>query len=79
MGSLVRDTGALTLFANSEAEAAVLHMSHPLQSVQHANHICLWVVHHHLRRQYHARGNILYVSGPLGQTVPQQVNCCRPS
>ena len=75
----MRDARAPTLSADSEAEATVSHPSHPLQLVQHTHYIYLWAVHRCLRRQYHAGGDILYVSDPLGQTVPQQVDRHRPS
>ena len=76
--SLVRDSRASTLLADSKAVPAVSHPGHSLQSVQHTHYVCLWAVHCHLRRQYHARGDILHVSGPLGQTIAQQVNRSRP-
>ena len=72
------DGGALTLLADSEAVPAVSHLGHSLQSVQHTHYISLWAVHCCLRRQYHARGNILHVGGPLDQTIGQQVNHSRP-
>ena len=75
---LVRDGGAPTSSANSEAVSAVSHLGQSLQSVQHTHYVCLWAVHCHLRRQYHARGDILHMSGPLGQTIAQQVNRSRP-
>ena len=77
--SLVRDGRALTLLADSKAVSAVSHPGQSLQSVQHTHYISLWAVHRHLRRQYHAGGDILHMSGPLGQTVTQQVNRSRPS
>ena len=76
--SLVRDGGAPTPLADSKAVSAVSHPGQSLQSVQHTNYVCLWAAHCHLRRQYHARGDILHVGGPLGQTIAQQVNHSRP-
>ena len=76
--SLVRDGRAPTPLANSEAVSAVSHPGQSLQSVQHTHNVRPWAVHCHLRRQYHARGDILHVSGPLGQTIAQQVNHSRP-
>ena len=75
----MRDSGALTPLADSEAVSAVSHPGQSLQLVQHTHYVCPWAVHHCLRRQYHARGDILHVSGPLGQTIPQKVNRSRPS
>ena len=76
--SLVRDGGAPTPLADSEAVSAVSHLGQSLQSVQHTHDVHPWAVHRRLRRQYHARGDILHVSGPLGQTIAQQVNRSRP-
>ena len=75
---LVRDGGAPTPLADSEAVSAVSHLGQSLQLVQHTHCVHLWAVHCCLRGQYHARGNILHMSGPLGQTIAQQVNCSRP-
>ena len=75
---LVRDGGAPTPLADSKAVSAVSHLGQSLQSVKHTHYVCLWAVHCRLRRQYHARGDILHVSGPLGQTIAQQVNRSRP-
>ena len=76
--SLVRDGGAPTPLADSEAVSAVSHQGQSLQSVQHTNYVRLWAAHCRLRRQYHARGDILHTGGPLGQTIAQQVNRSRP-
>ena len=38
----------------------------------------LWVAHCCLRRQSHARGDILHVRGPLGQAIAWQVNRSGP-
>ena len=76
--SLVRDGREPTPLADSEAVSAVSHPGQSLQSVQHTHDVCPWAVHCRLRRQYHARGDILHVSGPLGQTIAQQVNRSRP-
>ena len=72
--SMVRDGGAPTLLADSEAVSAVLYLSQSLQSVQHAHHISLWVVYCCLQGKFHARGDILHMGGPLGQAEPWQVN-----
>ena len=71
---LVRDGRAPTPLANSEAVSAVLHPGQSLQSVQHTHYVHLWAVRCHLRRQSHARGDILHVRGPLGQAIARQVN-----
>ena len=72
--SLVRDGRASTLLADFEAVPAVSQPGHSLQSVQHSNYVRLWVVRCCLRRQSHARGDILHVIGPLGQAIARQVN-----
>ena len=41
-------------------------------------HVRLWAAHCHLRRQSHARGDILHVRGPLGQAIAWQVNRSGP-
>ena len=74
--SLVRDGGAPTPLADSEAVSTVSHLGQSLQSVQHTNYIRLWAAHCCLRRQYHARGDILHVGGPLA--IAQQVNRSGP-
>ena len=71
---LVRDGGAPTPLADSEAVSAVSHPGQSLQSVQHTHYVCLWAVRCCLGRQSHARGNILHVRGPLGQAIARQVN-----
>ena len=76
--SLVRDGGASTPLANSQAVPAVSHPGHSLQSVQHTNYVRLWATHCHLRRQSHVRGNVLHVRGPLSQVIAQQVNRSGP-
>ena len=76
--SLVRDGRALTPLADSKTVSAVLHPGQSLQSVQHTNYVRLWAAHCHLRRQSHARGDILHVRGPLGQAIARQVNCSGP-
>ena len=76
--SLVRDSGALTPLANSKTVLAVSHLGQSLQLVQHTNYVRQWAAHCHLRRQPHARGNILHVRGPLGQAIAWQVNRSGP-
>ena len=73
--SLVRDGGTLTPFADSKT---VLAVSHPGQALQHTNYVRLWATRCHLRRQSHARADILHVRGPLGQAIARQVNCSGP-
>ena len=77
--SLVRDGGALTPLADSKTVSAVSHPGQSLQSVQHTNYVRQWAAHCHLRRQSHARGDILHVRGPLGQAIARQVNRSGPS
>ena len=69
--SLVRDGGALTPLADSKTVSAV---PHPGQSLQSVDYVRLWATHCCLRRQSHARGNVLHVRGPLGQAIAWQVN-----
>ena len=76
--SLVRDGGALTPLADSKTVSAVSHPGQSLQSVQHTNYVRQWAAHCHLRRQPHARGDILHMRGPLGQAIAQQVNRSGP-
>ena len=76
--SLVRDGRALTPLADSKTVSAVSHPGQSLQSVQHTNYVRLWAAHCHLRRQSHARSDILHVRGPLGQAIAQQVNHSGP-
>ena len=58
--SLARDGRALRPLADSETVSAVSHPGQSLQSVQHTNYVRLWATRCHLRRQSHARGDILY-------------------
>ena len=76
--SLVRDGKALTPLADSKTVSAVSHPGQSLQSVQHTNYVRLWAARCCLRRQSHARGDILHMRGPLGQAIAQQVNCGGP-
>ena len=64
--SLVRDGGALAPLADSKT---VLAVPHPDQSVEHTNYVRLWATHCCLRRQSHARGDVLYERHPLGQAI----------
>ena len=76
--SLVWDGGALTPLANSKTVSAVSHPGQSLQLVQHTNYVQWWAVHCCLRRQSHARGEVLHVRGPLGQAIARQVNRSGP-
>ena len=76
--SLVRDGRALTPLADSKTVSVVSHPGQSLQSIQHTNYVRQWAAHCHLRRQPHARGDILHVRGSLGQAIARQVKCSGP-